>query len=108
MRLISQKGLLRYTDVEYESGTITINDLSSNGANVIYAWDGSSNEAALMAKYSSKEKAEKVLEDMTKLYGSYVSCKGGHGILQGSGYQPAFCFTPPKVFRFPVDDEMGV
>lgn len=106
MRLISQKGL-NYTDVEYENGTITIHD-ESEGTRIIYSWDNNSEESAIMAKYSSREKAEKVLEDMIKLYGSYISCDGGPGILQGSGYQQAFCFTPPKVFRFPADDEVEV
>ena len=96
MRLISQKGW-GYIDIEYENGTITM-DYTSEGTRIIYSWN----------EYSSREKAEKVLEDMTKVYGSYISCNGGPGILQGSGYQQAFCFTPPKVFRFPADDEVEV
>lgn len=106
MRLISQKGW-GYIDIEYENGTITMHD-ESGGTRIIYSWDNNSEESAIMAKYSSREKAEKVLEDMTKVYGSYISCNGGPGILQGSGYQQAFCFTPPKVFRFPADDEVEV
>lgn len=110
MRLISQKGLQRYTDVKYEDGIITIDDLAQNETNVMYAWDNIRPDEApiLMATYSSRRKAEKVLEDMTKMYGSYISCNGGSGILQGSGYQQAFCFTPPKIFRFPADDEVEV
>lgn len=110
MRLISQKGLQRYIDVKYEDGVITIDGLVQNEADVIYIWDNSEPDETpiLMAKYSSKRKAEKVLEDMTKMYGSYISCNGGSGILQGSGYQQAFCFLPPKVFRFPADDEVEV
>lgn len=106
MRLISQKGW-EYVDVEYENGTIAMHD-ESEETRIIYSWDNNSEESAIMAKYSSREKAEKVLEDMMKMYGSYISCNGGSGILQGSGYQQAFCFTPPKVFRFPADDEVEV
>lgn len=110
MRLISQKGLQRYIDVKYEDGIITIDGLAQNGTNVMYAWDNIKPDEApiLMATYSSRRKAEKVLEDMIKLYESYISCEGGPGILQGSGYQQAFCFLPPKVFRFPADDEVEV
>ena len=104
MRLISQKGW-GYIDAEYENGTIT---MCNEGTKIVYSWDNNSEESAVMAKYSSREKTEKVLEDMTKMYGSYISCEGGPGILQGSGYQQAFCFLPPKVFRFPADDEVEV
>lgn len=45
---------------------------------------------------------------VVKILTKYISCNGGPGILQGSGYQQAFCFTPPKVFRFPADDEVEV
>jgi hypothetical protein len=106
MRLISQKGW-GYIDIEYENGTITM-DYTSEGTRIIYSWNDDSGECVIMAEYSSRKKAEKVLEDMTKVYGSYISCNGGPGILQGSGYQQAFCFTPPKVFRFPADDEVEV
>lgn len=106
MRLISQKGW-EYIDAEYENGTISMH-AESEGTRIIYSWDNNSEESAIMAKYSSREKAEKVMEDMTKMYGSYISCNGGSGILQGSGYQQAFCFLPPKVFRFPADDEVEV
>lgn len=100
MRLISQKGL-EYIDVEYESGMVMVNDVGIKEVSV--TWDFTH-----MATYSSRRKAEKVLDDMMKLYGSYISCNGGSGILQGSGYQQAFCFLPPKVFRFPADDEVEV
>lgn len=102
MRLISQKGL-NYTDVEYENGTIT---MCSEGTKIVYSWDNNSEESAIMARYSSREKAEKVLEDMMKMYRSYIACDGGPGILQGSGYQQVFCFTPPKIFRFLADEEV--
>ncbi len=107
MRLISQKGL-GYIDVEYENGTIlTKNTQNGTCVCVIYEWNYSP-KAVTMAEYSSLAKAKKVLDDMTKMYGSYISCNGGPGILQGSGYQQAFCFAPPKVFRFPADDEVEV
>lgn len=106
MRLISQKGW-GYVNVEYENGTITMH-YKSEGTRIIYSCDNNSEKSTIMAEYSSMEKAEKVLEDMTKVYGSYISYNGGPGILQGSGYQQAFCFTPPKVFRFPADDEVEV
>ena len=105
MRLISQEGL-RYTDVKYEDGIITIDGLTQDETNVMYVWDDEA--PILMATYSSRRKAERALEDMTKMYVSYISCNGGLGILQGSGYQQAFCFLPPKVFRFPADDEVEV
>lgn len=105
MRLISQKGW-GYIDVEYENGTILTKN-TQNGTCVIYEWNDSP-KAVTMAKYSSLAKTKKVLDDMTKMYGSYISCNGGPGILQGSGYQQAFCFTPPKVFRFPADDGVEV
>ena len=96
-----------YVDVEYENGTITMH-YKSEGTRIIYSCDNNSEKSTIMAEYSSMEKAEKVLEDMTKVYGSYISYNGGHGILKGSGYQQAFCFLPPKVFHFPADDEVEV
>lgn len=87
MRLISQNGW-GYVDVEYENGTISMHD-ESEGTRIIYSWDNNSEESAIMAKYSSREKAEKVLEDMTKMYGSYISCNGGSGILQDPTLQRA-------------------
>lgn len=60
MRLISQKGL-RYTDVKYEDGIITIDGLAQNRTNVMYAWDNIKPDEApiLMATYSSRRKAER-------------------------------------------------
>lgn len=106
MRLISQKGW-SYIDAEYENGTIAMHD-ESEETRIIYSWDNNSEEYAIMAKYSSREKAEKVLEDMTKMYGSYISYNNISKILQNNKYQQAFCFLPPKVFRFPADDEVEV
>lgn len=99
MRLISQKGW-GYVDVEYENGTITMH-YKSEGTRIIYSCDNNSEKSTIMAEYSSMEKAEKVLEDMTKVYGSYISYNGGHGILRvvAISRRSASCHQRCSTFR---------
>lgn len=85
MRLISQKSI-GYIDVEYEKGFIT---LSYDGKRTIIVYTTDDKYVA-MAAYDSEDKARKVLDDMQKLYGTYIKCEGGAGIMVGSGYQQAF------------------
>lgn len=81
MRLVSQDGR---EDIPYEKVLIEIQSFHSNDEFRINAiTDGL---AISMAKYSSMEKAEKVLEDMRNKY------------LEKT-------WNYPKVFRFPQDDE---
>lgn len=103
MRLISQKSI-GYIDVEYEKGIIT---LSNDGKRTIIEYTTDDKHAA-MAVYDSEDKARKVLDDMRKMYGMYIKCEGGAGIMVGSGYQQAFCFEPPKTFEFPENKEVEV
>lgn len=103
MRLISQKNI-GYIDIEYEKSTIL---LKKEGCWIILVHTEDDRHIA-MAAYDSEDKARKVLDDMQKLYGTYIKCEGGAGIMVGSGYQQAFCFEPPKTFEFPENDKVEV
>ena len=90
MRMISQDGKV---DLPYEQVVVTINAADEktiiacpvNVADETY-WN--------MAKYSTKEKAAKAMEELRTEYGGYKQAKS-------SEYY--FAFNYPKVFRFPKD-----
>lgn len=65
------------------------------------------NKAFPIGKYSSNDKALKVLELIKKELGSYFSTNGGPLLVQ-DGYVQPYSFIPPKVFEMPQDGEVVV
>ena len=88
MRIISQDGKI---DLPYEQISISI-DYDDEMAIIAYAV--SSGTIWELAEYSTKEKAEKAMEELRTEYGNYKQAKS-------SEYY--FAFNYPKVFRFPKD-----
>lgn len=97
MRVISQDGTI---DVPYENFVfgITLDNYISAVINTAVRPTEVVN--GIMAKYSSREKALKVMELLRESY-----LKFAHATNNDSFY--AF-FDNPKVFRFPADDEVQV
>lgn len=104
MRLISQKSI-GYIDVEYEKGAVF---LRNEEKRIIVVYEADDRKRIVIAAYDSASKAKRALNDMRRLYKSYIKCEGGADIMVGSGYQQAFCFEPPKVFEFPENKEVEV
>lgn len=99
MRIISQDGGI---DLPYENVILeAMNDCKS-----IFAYTGAA-QPYRMAEYSSVEKMEKSMEMVRRKYEDYMYGKGG-AMATANFYVPAFAFTPPKVFRFPEDDEVEI
>lgn len=97
MRVISQDGTI---DVPYENFVfgITLDNYISAVVNTAVRPTEVVN--GIMAKYSSREKALKVMELLREVY-----LKFAHATNNDSFY--AF-FDNPKVFRFPADNEVKV
>lgn len=60
-----------------------------------------------LGKYSTEEKAIKVLDMITEEYGKHLYGKGGQMATADIYIQP-FAFIPPKVFQMPSDEEVEV
>lgn len=88
MRVISQDGL---TDVQYENFTFAITIDSCIVANRNLAASPQEFICGTMAEYSSIEKALKAMEMLREKYIDYNGKTN---------------FVPPKIFRFPPDDEV--
>lgn len=99
MRLISQDGGV---DLPYENVILE----SMDDCKCIFAHTGTG-QPYRMAEYSSVEKLDKVMVMVRSKYGEYFYCEGG-AMATANFYVPAFAFTPPKVFRFPEDDEVKI
>lgn len=97
MRLISQDGGI---DLLYENVILE----AMYDCKCIFANTGTG-RLYRMAEYSSVEKMDKVMDTARSKYGEYLYCEGGV-MATANFYVPAFAFTPPKVFRFPEDDEV--
>lgn len=61
----------------------------------------------LMARYSTVEKAEKAIEMLHEEYSKHIFGQGG-AMATANFYVPPFAFIPPKVFRFPQDEDVEV
>ena len=93
--------------IRSQSGNSLVNLNHSVGIGITEAFDGilimcqSTTNEYKLGKYSSTEKALKVLDMIEKKYLSYASIESGfygtHGI-----------FNLPKVFKMPADDEVEV
>lgn len=93
MRIISQDGKV---DVPYEISSMEISSHSDNSKWVIYA--NTHNRTMAMATYTTEEMCERVMERLHNEFEYYMA----EATPDGNG----FCFIPPKVFRFPVDDKV--
>lgn len=64
---------------------------------IAYAVNSDDDTIWKLAEYSTKEKAEKAMEELRTEYGSYRT-------VEGNMFYSAFDY--PKVFRFPHDSEV--
>ena len=69
------------------------------------SWDIISNTSGTIAKYSTEEKAIKVLDMIEKEYGRHYYGEGGP-LTTMNHYVEPFAFIPPKVFQMPQDSEV--
>lgn len=93
MRVISQDGRI---DLPYEQ-IVVVNNTVDEMAIIAYAVNSYDDTVWKLAEYSTKEKAEKAMEELRTEYGNYKQAKS-------SEYY--FAFNYPKVFRFPQDSEV--
>lgn len=91
MRVISQDGTM---DMPYEMSIMWSDD---NGAILLQAV-GEVGEYQSFAKYSTEEKAKKAMKQLHDVYEDYLT----EATPDGNG----LCFVPPKVFRFPAEEEL--
>ena len=96
MRLISQNGNV---DIPYEQAHILCN------MECVMARVG--NYEYTLGKYSNKDKALKVMEMLRETYLSRMELEGGYDGVSGCYVQPNY-WVLPKVFKFPVDEEVEV
>lgn len=99
MRLISQDGTY---DFPYEHVVVYRNE-SSVACGIM----PDIREKVLLGKYSSKDKALKVMGMLRETYLSRMELDGGYDILSGCYVQPNY-WVLPKAFQFPSDDEVEV
>ena len=90
MRIISQNGRV---DLPYEQIAIAI-DYDYKMTIIAYAVNSDDDTIWKLAEYSTKEKAEKAMEELRTEYGNYKQAKSS---------EYSFAFNYPKVFRFPKD-----
>lgn len=90
MRIISQNGRV---DLPYEQIAIAI-DYDYKMTIIAYAVNSDDDTIWKLAEYSTKEKAEKAMEELRTEYGNYKQAKSS---------EYCFAFNYPKVFRFPKD-----
>lgn len=93
MRIISQDGKV---DLPYEQFAVAI-DATNDTKIIAYAVNSDDDTIWKLAEYSTKEKAEKAMEELRTKYGSYRT-------VEGNMFYSAFDY--PKVFRFPHDSEV--
>lgn len=99
MRVISQNS---YIDVPYEQIAISTGYNGTKTEHYIFAnilHPGNINCKNILATYSTEEKALKAMEMLREEYLYSES---------GIGTDNWFAFIPPKIFKFPKDDEVEV
>lgn len=100
MRIISQDGEF---DLPYEETTI---QAFTNGEVIAFSLSDIGNDYFIpIAKYSTKEKAIRAMEICRDQYLSRMELDGGYDMMHGCYVQPNY-WVPPKVFRFPKDEEV--
>lgn len=102
MRLISQDGKF---DFPYEKVMVTIQ--SDEMCNILVSTPETAvmGEAIVAAKYSTPEKAIKVMEKLHYAYVNHLKAPA-RSVMGGNFYVPEFRFIPPKVFKLPADSEV--
>ena len=93
MRMISQNGKV---DFPYEQFVVAI-DATTKTSIPAFPASVADDTYFNLAEYSTKEKAEKAMEELRTEYGNYQQARS-------SEYY--FAFNYPKVFRFPQDSEV--
>lgn len=93
MRVISQDGRI---DLPYEQ-IVVVNNTVDEMAIIAYAVNSYDDTVWKLAEYSTKEKAEKAMEELRTEYGSYRT-------VEGNMFYSAFDY--PKVFRLPQDGDV--
>lgn len=91
MRIISQNGRV---DLPYEQIAIAI-DYDYKMTIIAYAVNSDDDTIWKLAEYSTKEKAEKAMEELRTEYVKFQETKSINGSY--------FTLDYPKVFRFPLD-----
>ena len=104
MRLISQDGII---DVPYENLTIAVDNDNFDGKVHILARGIVEYLSIIIAVYSNSDKALKVMEMLREEYLKHIYGSGGEMATRDL-YIPPFAFIPPKVFKFPADEEVEV
>ena len=99
MRLISQDGR---GDMPYENFIFR-----ACGGDIVASRDILTNEKQIVARYSTESKALKVMEMLREEYLKHIYGSGGEMATRDL-YIPPFAFIPPKVFKFPADEEVEV
>ena len=97
MRVISQDGTIDIT-YDYFSLTIASGRYEDVEVSCIFCHNLSSPLGTKLAEYSSKEKAQKVMEMLRNNYLDFMT----ETTPDGNG----FCFNQPKVFQFPKDEDV--
>ena len=99
MRVISQDGTI---DIPYDYFSLTIASGRYEDVEVscIFCHNLSSPLGTKLSEYSSKEKAQKVMEILRNNYLDFMT----EAKQDGNG----FCFNQPKVFQFPKDEDVEV
>lgn len=94
MRIISQNGRV---DLPYEQIAIAI-DYDYKMTIIAYAVNSDDDTIWKLAEYSTKEKAEKAMEELRTEYVNFQETKSINGSY--------FAFNYTRVFRFPHDSEV--
>ena len=97
MRVISQDG---YTDIPYEDFVFGATDDWKIKVAKDVVYNTGQGKLRVIAEYSSREKALKVMELLREAYLKFAQATNNDSFY-------AF-FDNPKVFRFPADDEVKV
>lgn len=93
MRIVSQDGRI---DLPYEQIAV-VNNTVDEMAIIAYAVNSYDDTVWKLAEYSTKEKAEKAMEELM------MECRG-YRVVRGKTFYSAFDY--PKVFRFPQDSDV--
>lgn len=94
MRVISQD---RSMDYPYDKSVVFLDPYNENNVKIQFVGD---EECLILGKYSTKEKALKVMELLRKAYLKFAQATNDDSFYT--------FFDNPKVFLFPADDEVKV
>lgn len=100
MRVISQDGTL---DFPYENSIVFI-DTRAKEATFVRMQAIEDNEASITAKYSTKEKAKKAMEELRMAYVCHNLVKMGQ--TPPDGIDEKLTMGLSGVFEFPADEEL--